>query len=59
MPGDEFYSYADKYEHDDAALLVPAPLASEQAAEVRELAVRAMLSRERDRCRRSPSIPPD
>ena len=26
VPGDEFYSYADKYEADDAQLLVPAPL---------------------------------
>jgi D-alanine-D-alanine ligase len=41
VPGDDFYTYADKYEQDDAALLVPAPLASEQVAEVRELAVRA------------------
>jgi D-alanine-D-alanine ligase len=41
VPGDEFYSYADKYEHDDAGLLAPAPLSPEQAAEVRQLAVRA------------------
>ena len=26
VPGDDFYSYADKYEADDAELLVPAPL---------------------------------
>jgi D-alanine--D-alanine ligase len=26
VPGDEFYSYADKYERDDAQLLAPAPL---------------------------------
>ncbi len=26
VPGDDFYSYADKYEADDARLLVPAPL---------------------------------
>ena len=26
VPGAEFYSYADKYEDDDAELLVPAPL---------------------------------
>jgi D-alanine--D-alanine ligase len=41
VPGDDFYTYADKYEHDDAVLLVPAPLPPEQVAEVRELAVRA------------------
>jgi D-alanine-D-alanine ligase len=41
VPGDEFYSYADKYEHDDAQLLAPAPLSPEQAEEVRRLAVRA------------------
>jgi D-alanine-D-alanine ligase len=40
-PGDEFYSYADKYEDDAARLLVPAPLTAEQASEVRALAVRA------------------
>ena len=26
VPGDDFYSYADKYEHDAAQLLAPAPL---------------------------------
>jgi D-alanine-D-alanine ligase len=41
VPGDEFYSYADKYERDVAELLVPAPLSASQASEVRELAVRA------------------
>jgi D-alanine--D-alanine ligase len=41
VPGDEFYSYADKYEHDDARLLAPAPLAPEQTEEVRDLALRA------------------
>jgi D-alanine-D-alanine ligase len=41
VPGDEFYSYADKYERDDAQLLVPAPLTDDQTAEVRALAVRA------------------
>jgi D-alanine--D-alanine ligase len=41
VPGDEFYSYADKYEHDDAQLLAPAPLSPEQTEDVRTLAVRA------------------
>jgi D-alanine--D-alanine ligase len=41
VPGDEFYSYADKYETDSAELLVPAPLEPPQEAEVRALAVQA------------------
>jgi D-alanine-D-alanine ligase len=41
VPGDEFYSYADKYEDDAAKLFVPAPLTAEQTAEVRSLAVAA------------------
>jgi D-alanine-D-alanine ligase len=41
VPGDEFYSYADKYEADDAQLLVPAPLTDEQVAESQLLACRA------------------
>jgi D-alanine--D-alanine ligase len=41
VPGDEFYSYADKYEADDAQLLVPAPLTPEQVAEAQAIAVRA------------------
>lgn len=41
VPGDEFYSYADKYEHDDAQLLIPAPLSPERSDEVRDLAIRA------------------
>jgi D-alanine-D-alanine ligase len=41
VPGDDFYSYADKYEADDAQLLVPAPLADEQVAEAQGLARRA------------------
>jgi D-alanine-D-alanine ligase len=40
-PGDEFYSYADKYEDDNARLLAPAPLEAAQEKEVRALAVRA------------------
>jgi D-alanine-D-alanine ligase len=46
VPGDDFYSYADKYEDDAAQLLAPAPLSAEQTAAVRELAVRAF-----DACR--------
>jgi D-alanine--D-alanine ligase len=41
VPGDEFYSYADKYEHEDAQLLAPAPLSAEQTEAVRRLALGA------------------
>ena len=41
LPGDEFYSYADKYERAEAQLLAPAPLSPEQTDDVRRLAVRA------------------
>jgi D-alanine-D-alanine ligase len=41
VPGADFYSYADKYEADDAQLLVPAPLTDEQVAEAQLLACRA------------------
>jgi D-alanine-D-alanine ligase len=41
VPGAEFYSYADKYEADDAQLLVPAPLTDEQLATAQALACRA------------------
>ncbi len=40
IPGDEFYDYEDKYVTDGAQLLIPAPLTTEQTAEVRALAVR-------------------
>ena len=46
VPGDEFYSYADKYEHEEAQVLVPAPLTPARSEEVRALAVRAF-----DACR--------
>jgi D-alanine-D-alanine ligase len=46
VPGDEFYSYADKYEHEEAQALVPAPLTPARSDEVRALAVRAF-----DACR--------
>jgi D-alanine-D-alanine ligase len=38
VPGDDFYSYADKYEADDAQLLVPAPLGDEELADAQRLA---------------------
>ncbi|MBM3672762.1 MAG: D-alanine--D-alanine ligase [Actinobacteria bacterium] len=41
VPGDSFYSYADKYEDDAARLLAPAPLDPAHAEAVRELAIRA------------------
>jgi D-alanine-D-alanine ligase len=41
VPGAEFYSYADKYEADDAQLLVPAPITDEQLADAQALACRA------------------
>jgi D-alanine-D-alanine ligase len=41
VPGDEFYSYADKYEDAAAQLLAPAPLSAEATAEVQALAVAA------------------
>ena len=41
IPGDEFYSYADKYLNDDARLLIPAPLDVEVADRARQIAVRA------------------
>jgi len=39
VPGEEFYSYDDKYVTDGAQLLVPAPLPADAADEVRALAV--------------------
>jgi D-alanine-D-alanine ligase len=41
VPGDDFYSYADKYEADDAELLVPAPITDGQLGVARSLARRA------------------
>jgi D-alanine-D-alanine ligase len=41
VPGADFYSYADKYESDEAELIVPAPMSLDQAETVRALAVRA------------------
>ena len=39
VPGADFYSYADKYEADDAELLVPAPLTADQVAAAQAFAV--------------------
>ena len=41
VPGDDFYSYADKYEADDAELLGTAPLDDDEQAAARGLAVQA------------------
>jgi D-alanine-D-alanine ligase len=41
VPGDEFYSYADKYESDEAELLAPAPLTDGQTRAAQDLARRA------------------
>ncbi|MGB0112839.1 MAG: D-alanine--D-alanine ligase family protein [Ilumatobacteraceae bacterium] len=39
VPGEEFYSYEDKYVTDGAQLLIPAPLGAAATADVRALAV--------------------
>ncbi len=39
VPGEEFYSYEDKYVTDGAQLLIPAPLSNAAADEVRRLAI--------------------
>jgi D-alanine-D-alanine ligase len=41
VPGQEFYSYSDKYESDAAELLAPALLSEAQTAQAQEIAVRA------------------
>jgi D-alanine-D-alanine ligase len=41
VPGDEFYSYVDKYEDDAAQMITPAPIDEAQTAAVQALAVRA------------------
>lgn len=41
VPGADFYDYEDKYRDGRAKLMIPAPLSSEQVAEVQALAVRA------------------
>jgi D-alanine-D-alanine ligase len=44
LPSNEFYDYAAKYIDDRSRLLIPAPLAPETSALVRQLAVRAFLA---------------
>ncbi len=41
IPGDDFYSYADKYERGEAQVVVPAAISAEEEASVRDLARRA------------------
>jgi D-alanine-D-alanine ligase len=41
IPGDEFYSYDDKYINDDAQLVIPAPLDEEMIRQVQEIATAA------------------
>jgi D-alanine-D-alanine ligase len=41
IPGDEFYSYDDKYVNDVADLLIPAPLSDELVAQIQQIAVAA------------------
>ena len=41
VPGDEFYSYRDKYIDDKAQLLIPAPIDEATAALAQEMAIRA------------------
>jgi D-alanine-D-alanine ligase len=41
VPADEFYSYADKYERDEAQLIVPAALPAALVAEAQAIAARA------------------
>lgn len=41
VPGDEFYSYVDKYINDDAQLLIPAPLDDALVRQAQDMAVRA------------------
>jgi D-alanine-D-alanine ligase len=41
IPSDEFYSYADKYIHDAAQLVIPAELTPEQIAEIQRVAITA------------------
>ena len=40
LPGDDFYTFDDKYRTHKAEVLIPAPLSTEHRAQVREMAVR-------------------
>ncbi|NDJ36003.1 MAG: D-alanine--D-alanine ligase [Chloroflexi bacterium] len=44
VPGDVFYSYADKYINDAAGLLIPAPIPDDLAVHARDLARQAYLA---------------
>ena len=41
VPGDRFYTYADKYKNNQALLIVPAPLDEAETAEFQEMSIRA------------------
>lgn len=41
VPANEFYDYEAKYVDERSRLLIPAPIAPEQAAEIQEIAIRA------------------
>lgn len=41
VPGDDFYTYADKYKNNQALLIVPAPLDETETAEFQEMSVKA------------------
>ena len=41
VPGDDFYTYADKYKNNQALLIVPAPLDETEIAEFQEMSIRA------------------
>ena len=40
VPGDRFYTYADKYKNNQALLIVPAPLDETETAEFQEMSIR-------------------
>lgn len=40
VPGDEFYSYEDKYVSDQSFAVIPAPIGADALAEAKELAIR-------------------
>jgi D-alanine-D-alanine ligase len=41
VPGDDFYSYDDKYVNDGSFAVIPAPIGADALAEARDLAIRA------------------
>lgn len=40
VPGDDFYTYADKYKNNQALLIVPAPLDETETAEFQDMSIR-------------------